>query len=84
MMQKDTRPPTAAQLDTVRQLILDTQNDPEWYDVERMSRGQVARLIDRLRDELESSAEERRYIQDLINRIETRRHIRDLIDRMEG
>ena len=83
-MQRDTRPPTRCQIETVRQLIQDTGNDPEWYEVERMSRGQVARLIDKLRDELERGENERRYIQDLINRIETRRHIRDLIDRMEG
>ena len=66
-MERDTRPPTKAQIDYARQLINDTGNDPEWYCVERMTRGQVARLIDRLRDELERGENERQYIAGLID-----------------
>ena len=69
-MQRDTRPPTRCQIETVRQLINDTGNDPEWYCVERMSRGQVARLIDKLRDELREGEKERRYIAELLDRME--------------
>lgn len=69
-MQKDTRPPTRCQIEIARQLINDTGNDPEWYCVERMTRGQVARLIDKLRDELDRGAAERRYIAGLIDRME--------------
>ena len=72
-MQRDTRPPTRVQIETARQLIQDTGNDPEWYCVERMSRGQVARLIDKLRDELERGAEERRYIAGLLDEMEGER-----------
>ena len=69
-MQRDTRLPTRVQLETARQLIQDTGNDPEWYCMERMTRGQVARLIDRLRDELERGENERRYIAGLIDDME--------------
>ena len=50
-MQKDTRPPTKAQLETIYELIRETKSDVEWYAPERMTRGQVARLIEKLQDE---------------------------------
>ena len=50
-MERDTRPPTMAQLEIARRLINETKSDPEWYDLERMTRGQVARLIEKLQDE---------------------------------
>ena len=49
-MQRDERPPTAAQIEVVYDLIRETKSDVEWYAPERMTRGQVARLIDKLRD----------------------------------
>ena len=69
-MQKDTRPPTAAQLEIVYELISETQSDVEWYAPERMTRGQVARLIDRLQDEKRNAEQERRYIAGLLDEME--------------
>ena len=50
-MKRDTRPPTAAQIEVVYELIRETKSDVEWYAPERMTRGQVARLIEKLQDE---------------------------------
>lgn len=50
-MERDKRPPTAAQIETVYELIRETRGDVEWYAPERMTRGQVARLIEKLQDE---------------------------------
>ena len=50
-MQRDERPATAAQIDTLYELIRETKSDVEWYAPERMTRGQVARLIEKLQDE---------------------------------
>ena len=50
-MQRDTRPPTTAQIEVVYELIRETRGDVEWYAPERMTRGQVARLIEKLQDE---------------------------------
>ena len=50
-MQRDTRPPTTAQIEVVYELIRETKSDVEWYAPERMTRGQVARLIEKLQDE---------------------------------
>lgn len=58
-MERDKRPPTMAQIEFVYELIRETKSDVEWYTPERMTRGQVARLIDRLRDELERGKNER-------------------------
>lgn len=69
-MERDTRPPTRVQIETVYELIRETKSDVDWYAPERMTRGQVARLIDRLRDELQKGAEERRYIAGLIDEME--------------
>lgn len=49
-MKRDTRPPTAAQIEVVYELIRETKSDVEWYAPERMTRGQVARLIEKLQD----------------------------------
>ena len=49
-MERDTRPPTMAQIETIYELIRETKSDVEWYAPERMTRGQMARLIDKLRD----------------------------------
>ena len=45
--------PTRMQVEIAMQLINERGNDPEWYDLDKMSRGQVARLIDKLQDEKE-------------------------------
>lgn len=50
-MKRDTRPPTKAQIETVYELIRETKSDVDWYAPERMTRGQVARLIEKLQDE---------------------------------
>ena len=50
-MQRDTRPPTKAQLETIYELIRETKSDVEWYAPEKMTRGQAARLIEKLQDE---------------------------------
>ena len=68
-MQKDTRPPTRLQIEIVYELIRETKSDVEWYAPERMTRGQVARLIDKLRDEARRAANERRYIAGLLDRM---------------
>lgn len=52
-MQRDDRKATAAQIDYARDLILKLGYDLDWYDLGKMTRGQIARLIDELRDELE-------------------------------
>jgi len=69
-MQKDTRPPTAAQLEIVYELIRETKSDVDWYAPERMTRGQVSRLIDKLKDEARKAEEERRYIAGLLDEME--------------
>ena len=69
-MERDKRKPTAAQLEIVYDLIRETKSDPEWYAPEKMTRGQVARLIDKLRDETRNAKNERRYIAGLLNRME--------------
>jgi len=54
-MQKDERKATAAQLWQVGELIQKLKYDVEWFDdFEKMTRGQMARLIDRLKLELEA------------------------------
>ena len=51
-MQKDERKATAAQLWQVGELIQTLKYDIEWYDdFSKLTRGQMARLIDRLKDE---------------------------------
>ena len=72
-MERDKRPPTAAQLEIVYELIRETKSDPEWYAPERMTRGQMARLIDRLQDEKRNAEQERRYIAGLLDRMEGER-----------
>ena len=67
MMQRDKRPPTAAQMEIVYELIRETKSDVEWYAPEKMTRGQVARLIDKLKDEKRRAEEERRYIAGLLD-----------------
>jgi len=51
-MQKDTRKATAAQLWQVGELIQTLKYDIEWYDFSKLTRGQMARIIDRLQDDL--------------------------------
>jgi len=52
-MQKDTRTATRAQIDQARELIQSLKYDVEWYDdFSKLTRGQMARLIDRLQDDL--------------------------------
>jgi len=50
----ERRKPTPAQIDFARELIQETRTDPEWCDLERMTRHQVQDLIDSLRYELEA------------------------------
>jgi len=69
-VKRDKRKPTAAQLEIVYELIRETKSDPEWYAPEKMTRGQVARLIDKLKDEVQYAKHERRYIAGLLNRME--------------
>lgn len=47
----DTTKPTNFQIEYARELMQMAQNDVEWYAIERMTRSQLARLIDKLRDE---------------------------------
>jgi len=59
-MQKDTRKATAAQIDQARELIQSLKYDVEWYDdFSKLTRGQMARLIDRLNDDLRRRRNER-------------------------
>ena len=60
-MKRDTRPPTAAQIEVVYELIRETKSDVEWYAPERMTRGQVARLIEKLQDGKRRADDGRRY-----------------------
>ena len=52
-MQRDNRPATAAQIEYAQDLINKLGYDLDWYDLEAMSRSQISRLIDELRDEWE-------------------------------
>ncbi len=47
----ERKKPTQAQLDYANDLIQKLGYDPDWYDLEKMTRSQLARLIDELRDE---------------------------------
>lgn len=59
-MQKDTRTATRAQIDQARELIQSLKYDVEWYDdFSKLTRGQMARLIDRLNDDLRRRGNER-------------------------
>jgi len=69
-VERDKRKPTAAQLEIVYDLIRETKSDVEWYAPEKMTRGQVSRLIDKLRDEKRKAEEERRYIAGLLDEME--------------
>ncbi len=48
----ERKKPTSAQIDYVRDLINELEHDPDWYDTSKMTRLQVANLIDDLRHEL--------------------------------
>jgi len=52
-MQRDDRKATAAQIDYARDLILKLGYDLDLYDLDKMTRGQISRLIDELRNEWE-------------------------------
>lgn len=52
-MQRDDKPATAAQIEYARDLICKLGYDLDWYDLDKMTRGQISRLIDELRDEWE-------------------------------
>jgi hypothetical protein len=44
---------TRFQIEQATELINQGGSDPEWYDLDKMSRGQISRLIDELKDEWE-------------------------------
>ena len=52
-MQRDERPATTAQIEYATDLILKLGYDLDWYDLDKMTRGQISRLIDELKDEWE-------------------------------
>ncbi len=52
MMAEDRTKPTTAQIEYARHLLNELGYDPDWYDVEAMSRLKLANLIDDLRHEL--------------------------------
>ena len=49
----DRTKPTRAQIDYATDLILKLGYDLDWYDLGKMSRSQLARLIDELKSECE-------------------------------
>lgn len=52
-MAEDRTKPTSAQIDYAHKLMSELGYDPDWYDVESMTRLQLANLIDELKHELE-------------------------------
>lgn len=44
-MQRDDMKATAAQIDYIRWLIQKTKSDPDWYDLEHMTRRQAQSVI---------------------------------------
>lgn len=50
---QDRMKPTVAQIDYATDLILKLGYDLDWYDLDKISRSQLARLIDELKDEWE-------------------------------
>ncbi len=56
----ERRPATTAQLEYARELILELGYDLDWYALERMSRGQAARLIDKLLGDLQGGVKDGR------------------------
>ncbi len=52
-MAEDRTRPTAAQIDYAKYLLNELGHDLDWYDIESMTRLQLANLIDELRHELE-------------------------------
>jgi len=50
-MQRDERPATTAQKEYATDLICKLGYDLDWYDLEKMTRSQISRLIDELKDE---------------------------------
>ena len=47
----DTTKPTRVQIEVAFELMQMAKNDVDWYDFKSMTRGQLARLIEKLRDE---------------------------------
>lgn len=70
MKRNEREKPTTAQLDYARVLIDTLQFDPEWYDLEAMSRGQLARLIEKLEDDVEKHNIVKQQIYEVFDAIE--------------
>ncbi len=62
-MAEERRLPTRAQLEYLRELISATRTDPEWCEPEKMSRGQVAHLIEKLSEDKMAAAVARKNLE---------------------
>lgn len=69
-MQRDTRPPTQLQLEIARELINQDKSDPEWYELEKMSRSQMARFIEKAKDHLREQEKIKRQIREALDEME--------------
>ena len=65
-----TDKPTAAQIEMCVDLMNKLQFDLDWYNLDKLTRGQMARLIDKLQDALKKAKEERKYIGKLLDEME--------------
>ena len=55
-MERDTRPPTAAQIDLIYWLIQETKTDPKWfYGIEFSTRRKAQEVIDALSEGVDVS-----------------------------
>lgn len=55
-MERDTRPPTAAQIDLIYWLIQETKTDPKWfYGIEFSTRRKAQEVIDKLSADVDVS-----------------------------
>lgn len=57
-MQREERPATQAQIEYATDLILRLGYDLDWYNLDKMNRGQISRLIDELKDDWEMDVKE--------------------------
>lgn len=72
-MQKDMRKATAAQIEQAIELINQDGSDPEWYDLEKMNRGQMQRFIDKAKLHLQEQSKIRHQILEAFDAVNIRK-----------
>ena len=61
---------TKLQIEQATELINQDGSDPEWYDLEKMSRGQIQRFIERAKLHLQEQQKIRQQILEVMDKVE--------------